>query len=858
MPTDSLASLRHTLTTLASELVIAMPDLQQMARDQARDLLASLGLEENPDSVYWHRFDNAQSSHRSFTGYAHQGPPVESLTFTQLFMRRFRVADQDNVDLLQVMGGFYREDQSVLWFDERNEVRLLPDRVLGKFWELDFSANYHQLMTVFWQRHTPNIQMLARINCLAAAVEACQHRELDRQQVQWVAQGLGVTHPMALTLEDLKGASTDTTALALSIAGYEFPSLVCFVAPDGQRMLYMAGRHKAFERFADQASTDHWLYQQACHDDALNHLLVHGRLLGTADAATRASTLRHLADTSLTAFAAKVAWSGSVKNVGAWLTEQSRLQMQQETDLLLHGNADLRKQLWIGYLSAGLRVLGPGAMTAWPIAVLAVVASASKMALLIDQAVSATDSAGRRAAVLGAIMSGVELLMNMTLLIPGALPVVDEIEPLTARPVLEAEQPPLPRSDGILTIEGENHIRLDGRLYRVRYDPDLGCWLVIDPKRPFAFSGNYPVRFNEQLDWELLEPACLRGGGQCLGVRPVAVVPPADYAEFDAMPGHYEVPDSARQATRELLDYNMRRMLSGEYYNPDSPLNPVLDSLNRLRARIIEDATQFIRQWRTSPRTDLPLPDPQVPPGLALRRLLDESRGVVIAESHQAVASKKFLIDNMRALARNGVNTLYMEHLLTDLHQAELGLLPRSGRLPDVLSDYLRDLDIGQRLDPLGDYTFTKVVQAAAKEGIQVRALDCAASYRLDGIEDLYEVGGTLRQQVFSYYASNVIRGRQALPGSGKWIAFVGDTHASTYKRVPGLAQLEDVPSIRVVDAGEGQQTNMTLDPGEYYLPSIRRPDGVVRADWRVAIKVREEPFQYRDPSLAPPGVLRP
>ena len=231
---------------------------------------------------------------------------------------------------------------------------------------------------------------------------------------------------------------------------------------------------------------------------------------------------------------------------------------------------------------------------------------------------------------------------------------------------------------------------------------------------------------------------------------------------------------------------------------------------------------------------------------------------MVIGESHQAIASKKFLIDNMRVMAKKGVTTLYMEHLLTDLHQVELGLLPRSGDLPSVLGDYLRDLDIGQRLDPLGDYTFTKLVQAAAKEGVQVRALDCAASYRLDGMDDLYEVGGTLRQQVFSYYAGKVIRTRQMLPGSGKWVALVGDTHASTYKRVPGLAQLEDVPSIRIVDAGAGQQTAMTLDPGEYYLPSITRPDGIVRADWRLAIKVREAPFEFHDPSLAPPGVLRP
>lgn len=604
MPTDtSLDPLRQTLTALAAQVVVDMPDLHQMARQGASDLLTSLGLTEHPDTFYWHRFDNAQSSHRSFTGYAHQGPPIESLTFTQLFMRRFRVADQDDADLLSTMGGFYRDNPQQTWFDEHNEVRLLPAQVMGRFWALDFSATYHQHMTRFWQQHTQSIRLLARLNGLSAAIEACEHQELTRQQVQWVAQGLGVADPMALTLESLSGSQRPEGHIsphALSLAGYEFPALLCFAVPGGQRLLYLPGRARAFECFVDQAGVERWLHQQARHDDTCNHLLVHAGLLNTADADQRLEALRHLADRSLVAFTRQLVWTAPVEDVGAWLAEQSRLQMQREADLLLHGNADLRKQLWIGYLGAGLRMFGPGAMTAWPVAVLAVVASASKLALLIDQAVDAADSAARRTAVMGAIMGTVELLMNITLLLPGALPVEQDLEPLVATPALAAQCPPLPRTDGLTLIDGAPHVRLNGRLYRARHDLQLGCWLIVDPQRPFAFTGNYPVRFNAQLDWELLEPVCLRGGGQCLGARPIPA--PVDYAEFDALPGHYEVPSSARQATRELLDAKMRRMLSGEYYNPASPLNPVLDSLNRLRAQIIEDATQFIGQWRGAAR----------------------------------------------------------------------------------------------------------------------------------------------------------------------------------------------------------------------------------------------------------------
>ncbi len=857
----SLDPLRQTLTTLASQVVVAMPDLYQMAHDGAAELLQSLGIKDDPDSLYWHRFDNAQSSHKSYSGFAHQGPPEESMTFTQLFMCRFRVSDQDNADVLNAMGGFYRAGPETRWFNELNDVRLLPAQVLDHLWRLDFSATYHQQIDAFWTLHTASIETLARINCLTAAVESCQHGELSRQQVQWVAEELGIAQMMSLTLADLTGHCAplpESTPAMLQIGGYDLVTSLCFTVPGGQRLLYLAGRTSAFQAFADCHAFHRWLHEQLADEDLCSHLLVHGGLLNETEAHDRQRAWRHLADKAPDALASQVTLRGDIKDAGAWLCLQSREQMLIEANLRLHSNSDLRKQLWIGYLSAGSRMFGPAAMVAWPVALLAVAASATKLALQIDQAVHAADATSRKAAILGAVMTSIELLLNATLLLPGAIPEVGELEPLQANPDIPPTRPALPEADGVLIIAGERHIRMGGKLYRVRFDRDLQCWLLIDPQRPFAFTGNYPVRFNEQLEWEAIDGACLRGGGQCLGIRPAETAPPIDYAQFTTPAGHYEVPKSAREATRELLGANFRRLLSGEYYNPNSPLNPVLDSLDRLRGQVITDATQFIQQWRPGPRSPVPVPDAQVPPALAFRRLLADSRGVVIGESHQAVSSKKFLIDNMRALANDGVDTLYMEHLMSDLHQAELDLVPRSGKLKGSLQDYLRDMDVGHQMRPLGEYTFTELVRSARRAGIRVRALDCAASYRLDGMSDLYEVGGTLRQQVFSYYANKVISAGEAGRRQGKWIAFVGDTHASSYKRVPGLAQLQDVPAVRIVDAGAGQETPMTLDPGEYYLPSLGRPDGVVKADWRLAIRVRDEPFEFRDPSLAPPGVSRP
>ncbi len=860
LPTTQLGDV---LADFARQVTQQLPDLHQMAVATATQMLASMGIDTHPDTFYWHRFDNAQSSPRSFSGYAHMGPPSESMTFTELVIRRFRASDQDNADLLHVMGGFYTGDAQALWFNERNEVRLEPDKVLNALWHIDFAAFYHQALSRFWADNGQEVQTLIRINCLRAAVEACHGGHLTRAQVQAVFDGLGCEYAMAPTLAGLSGVhrvTSGVTVSALQIAGYAFTSVLCFNTQAGQRLLYLAGRDIAFEVFADLKAAQAWLYQQVQGVQSRQRLLDHAALLEPAAALARTGGLVLLAKKPLSRFAAKVAWQPITVDAACWLAAQTRERMLAEANLQLHSNSELRKQLWIGYLGAGLHMFGSAAMASWPIALIVVVASAGKFALNVDRAVNAAEAVNRRAALYATIFSGIELLLNTTLLIPQGLPELDDVQSLQAPAHGLEHTPLLPDTDGVMWVAGKPTIRLRGSLYRARYDANLRCWLIVDPQRPFAFTGNYPVRFNDQLQWELVPRGCLRGGGGCMSVSGEMELepPPVSYVQFERSASRYEVPLVARAATRELLSDQFRKMLSGEYFDPYTPLNPVLDSLNQLRVELIDDADAFITQWRSPGRSPLHAPDPELPPYLAVRRLLDESRALVIGESHQSIASKRFLIENMPALAKDGVDTLYMEHLMTDLHQADLNQVASDGRLPNDLQDYLRDQDLGHRTDPARQYNFTTLVQAARREGIQVRALDCAASYRLDGMDDLYGASQTLRQRVFSYHASRVIAARSALPGRGKWIALVGDTHASTYKGVPGLAQLHDVTALRIVDAGAGQQTNITLDPGEYYLPSMGHPSGVVKADWRLALTVREAPFTYLDPSLAPPGMIRP
>jgi hypothetical protein len=58
------------------------PDPYQLAVTEAAGILrARTGKDWDPQEVWWHQFSGASSSSRSFTGWAHSGPPVKSMRF---------------------------------------------------------------------------------------------------------------------------------------------------------------------------------------------------------------------------------------------------------------------------------------------------------------------------------------------------------------------------------------------------------------------------------------------------------------------------------------------------------------------------------------------------------------------------------------------------------------------------------------------------------------------------------------------------------------------------------------------------------------------------------------------------------
>lgn len=262
----------------------------------------------------------------------------------------------------------------------------------------------------------------------------------------------------------------------------------------------------------------------------------------------------------------------------SWLRDSPRTAMSAEADLSLTSNGDLRKKLWIGYLSAGLKVFGPMAAVGWPVALPVIGASLANMGLNIDQAVNAKTAAERKEGVIGAIFSAIDALFNLPFFkgvgsvadvsaeveaaeyseatpppeesVPpdeqapvteeteAALPPAGEITPISSEAVQPSDIPQTYLSNELL--EGETPISepgkfqgiyrldsdppyailLDDNAYYVRYFPDAqggGYWAIVDPARPNQFIHSLPVRLNAEGRWERMPKLGLQAGGQCVG-----------------------------------------------------------------------------------------------------------------------------------------------------------------------------------------------------------------------------------------------------------------------------------------------------------------------------------------------------
>lgn len=421
------------------------PDLGAAAEAEARRLLTLHGVpDQDVHHVYWHRFENAQSSPRAFSGWAHSGPPVQSLSLPQLVLQRFPSADQDRMDQLDMMSGFYTAGGDADYYDERQEIRLLPSQFGADFWKAAFADTYQARLGAFWRTRTPDFIALSRASALVAAEQARQTGILDDAQLLTLqrafANGLGDDRSIA-ALAAQRPVPAGLKVIGVSLHGTHSRDLLRVLEPEGAQYLYMPNGANVLQRFDNAAALEMWLQRYAARPQGLAQLQSH---FDPDDEHAR-ELLAQLAEGRLAP-----GWLGgealpASKDPFAWLAERAAAEMSRHAALALTSNQRLRKEAAIAFLSTFAQLATQLAPLGWPIALSAVASASTAMGLDIDKAIHARSPAERKAAIGAAIAEGLTAIFNLPLLSTG--PVSDlPWEVIEDEPLVLPRPPALPPS----------------------------------------------------------------------------------------------------------------------------------------------------------------------------------------------------------------------------------------------------------------------------------------------------------------------------------------------------------------------------------------------------------------------------
>ena len=859
------------LTTIASQVSATCPDMRQMARELALQLLRQHGLATlEPDRVYFHRFHAASSSSRTFNGWQHHQAPFQSLTLPQLVMNRFDPAEQEAWDLLDQFTGFYTDGPASDSFDESNEVRLLPKDVMESFWRVDISADFHERMTRFWTLHAEDYRTLAKSTFLSKVLEACapsENKALSRRAREAAKMLTGITH-WPPTLEVLREVLVPTGAARLctfDIGGHIASDMLRLEMDDGSQLLYMPGEEQTFQLFSGQRELFAWVLARTRDEEGRARFLCHFPLASHAHSESQTG-LPHLLEIMRAQWDAPQPVGLNTQDTTlhqdafTWLRDAARQRMLDDARFALRSNADLRKQLWVGYLQAFTRVVGPMAPAAWPIALAVTGAGLAETGLDIDQAINAHTTEQRQAAVTAAILAGVNTLFNAALLYSirvnaesGVLPEEveptlteeQELTPATAAEIAEwvpkgfhsadvAERldnllsddiltsvPGDSRFNGVVSEQGKHYAMVGDLTYEVRFVNEFNTWAIIDPNNPFSFTRTIPLKPGADGTWQIMARTGLHGGTPRFLLKAWGRLKPRPALPV-LEPTPYDVPQALQASLRSASDGNENQAMINSNEPRYTLYRNLRDSLNA-------DAQDFYRTLQPAVRPALPDLAPTASGKDIVRALYQQCNGLVIGESHVQRGARQFLISNMGQLKKQGVSVIYLEHFMTDFQQAELDLFNQTGSLPDALKNYVDTFDANSSPFESTPYTMKKVLYAAHAQGVRVQGIDCLASYR----QAWYvEPSLTTRQEMMNYYAHRIIALDQATRGASKWVALVGNSHANTFMNVPGLAELEGVPGLRVEDIDIGQPGSVAEDPGLF--DDVRGEPVFVKSDLRL------------------------
>jgi hypothetical protein len=229
----------------------------------------------------------------------------------------------------------------------------------------------------------------------------------------------------------------------------------------------------------------------------------------------------------------------------------------------------------------------------------------------------------------------------------------------------------------------------------------------------------------------------------------------------------------------------------------------------------MDEADAYFRSTPLPPVSPLPNLAPDCAVEALIHECLKDRQGICIADcDHEQSSPKEFLCQYLKTMVREGVQTLFIEHLISESFQDELDAFLRDPQatMPATLATYLHYLDnrfIGRRRSE-SYYGFYDVVVAAHHAGIKkIVALDTSMTYRAGtsvkrGVEEARK-----RILCLNYQAMRMVSQRDF---PGKFAIFAGVAHIDTADGVPGLAQLTGTVALGVEDAQEGS-SQLTMEP---------------------------------------------
>jgi hypothetical protein len=413
-----------------AQLVDQYPDLESDAFAAAESLLAQVGgLDHDPYEVYWHGFDSANSSPRTYTGWEHHGKPVQSMTLVELVMRRFNLDQQRNPDLLAQMGGFYTADAHALHYNEHNEVRLDPRKVLDHFWKVDFANQYLSRLRGFWINQENAYRTISKLSLLCSALLQCQRGKMTVEDFLEVYAAVANDASSPFSPEKLYGdivSSSTTVVRALDVAGMVSHSVLRFCTTQGRQIVYCAMQHPSFVTVQNAEELYQWVQGHLATADGRQRFgvqFVRAEHNKQAEWATLQGHLSHIAKTPWAVGTSRLNVLNKQLDGYAFnfLTDSLKADMEQDAKYLLMSNSRLEKGLWIGYLESFLKLYGSLSLIGWPVAALSIAAGLLEVGLYADKAINALDEKERTEAIRGAIIQALNVVLSLPLLSDASL-----------------------------------------------------------------------------------------------------------------------------------------------------------------------------------------------------------------------------------------------------------------------------------------------------------------------------------------------------------------------------------------------------------------------------------------------------